>query len=438
MVTPERRTSGDLVAVAVIVVAAVAAATLLWRFSDARATESQPAVGAPPAALQPPTTLPPSLAPVWTAPSGATPVPVVAGATVVTADGREVVGRDPFTGEPRWRYARGIDLCTATAAWGNAVTVWSKDPRYCSEVTALAGDTGRRASQRNGDAERGAQLLFDGTHATATGRRYLETWRSDLVRTTQYGAVRTKVNPGKQPRIGCDYVSVAAAAGQIGVVERCPGDGARADRLTVLKANPKDAEQPEVVFSVPLSTRGALLVAMSGQRTAVLLPDPTRLAVFDDKGNQVGTFRVDAPPPTAAGKPANATAGQPANTTAGEPANTTAGQPANATAGGEPAVAAVATGSSALYWFTATSTVALDPVELRPLWTVGGTAGSGVLYAGRLLVPAPGQLVVLDPDNGQRLGATPVDRGGYAGPVRLGAAGAVLLEQRGGVLVALR
>lgn len=413
MVTPERRTSGDLAAVAVIVVAVVAAATLLWRFSDARATESQPAVGAAPAALLPPTTLPPSLAPVWTAPSGATPVPVVAGATVVTADGREVVGRDPFTGEPRWRYARDIDLCTVTAAWANAVTAWSKDPRYCSEVTALVGDTGRRASQRNGDAEIGAQLLFDGTHATATGRRYLETWRSDLVRTTQYGAVRTKVNPGKQPRTGCDYVSVAAAAGQIGVLERCPGDGARADRLTILRASPKDAEQPEVVFSVQLGARGGLVVAMSGQRTAVLLPGPTRLAVFDDKGNQVETYPVDAPEPAA-------------------------GEPAPAAAGGEPAVAAVATGPSALYWFTATSTVALDPAELRPLWTVGGTVGSGVLYAGRLLVPTPGQLAVLDPASGQRLGATPVDRGGYSGPVRLGAAGPVLLEQRGSQLVALR
>jgi hypothetical protein len=414
MVTPERRTSGDLVAVAVIVVVVVAAATLLWRFSDARATESRPAVGPPPAALLPPTTLPPSLAPVWTAPSGATPVPVVAGATVVTADGREVVGRDPFTGEPRWRYARDIDLCTVASAWGDAVTAWSKDPRYCSEVTALVGDTGRRASQRNGDAERGAQLLFDGTHATAAGRRYLETWRSDLVRTTQYGAVRTRVNPGKQPRTGCEYVSIAAAAGQIGVIERCPGDGARADRLTVLRANPKDAEQPETVFSVQLGTPGALVVAMSGQRTAVLLPGPTRLAVFDDKGNQVGTFGVDVPLPAAGG------------------------EPAIATAGGEPAVATVATGPSALYWFTATSTVALDPVELRPLWTVGATVGSGVLYAGRLLVPTPGQLEVLDPASGQRLGATPVDRGGYAGPVRLGAAGPVLLEQRGATLVALR
>jgi len=405
VVTTERRTRGDLVAVASIVVAVVVAATLLWRYSDARATVSEPAVGAPPAALVPPSALPPSLAEVWSAPSGATGAPVVAGNTVVTADGREVVGRDPFTGERRWRYARDLDLCTTVAAWGNAVSVWSKDPRYCSEVTAIGGDSGRRTNQRNGDAERGARVLFDGTHATATGGRYLEAWRSDLVRTTQYGAVRARVNPGKQPRSGCEYRSIAAAASQIGIVERCPDDGGKADRLTVLRVNPKDAEQPEPLFSVQLGAPAALVVAMTGQRTAVLLPGPNRLAVFDDKGNQLSSVRIDAPLPPGTGGPA---------------------------------VADTLAGPSAVYWFTGSSTVALDPADLRPLWTVGGTAGTGVLYAGRLLVPAPGEVVVLDAVTGGRLGSTPVDRGGYAGQVRLGAAGSVLLEQRGGRLVALR
>lgn len=419
MVSTERRTSGDLVAVAVIAVAVLTASFLLWRFSDARATVSQPAVGEPPA-LTVPTALPLSLGQAWSAPSGAAPSPLVAGSTVVTADGREVVGRDPFTGAPRWRYARDIDLCTATSAWGNALTVWSKDPRYCSEVTAIGGDSGKRANQRNGDAERGTRVLFDGTHATAIGGRYLETWRSDLVRTTQYGAVPTPVNPGKQPRSGCTYVSVAVAANQIGLIERCPSDGDNADRLTVLRANPKEAEQPEVVYSVPLLVPAALVVAVSSQRTVVLLPGPNRLAVYDDKGSQVASYRIDfAAVPEA-------------------PASAVSSRPASAPAVADTTVGPSAVGPSAVYWFTGSSTVALDPFEFRPLWTVEGTLGSGVLYAGRLLVPTPGQLVVLEAGSGDRVGATPVDRGGYDGPVRLAAAGPVVLEQRGGTLVALR
>lgn len=417
MVTTERRTRGDLVAAALIAIAALTAATLLWRFSDARATVSQPAAGEP-APLTSPATLPPSFGQAWSAPSGATPSPLVAGSTVVTADGHDVIGRDPLTGQQRWRYSRDIDLCTAAAAWGHALTVWSKDPRYCSEVTALNGDSGHRADQRNGDAERGTRVLFDGNHATAIGVRYLETWRSDLVRTTQFGAVPAVVNPSKQPRSGCEYRSVAVAADQIGLIEHCPSDGAKADRVTVLKANPKEAEQPEVLFSVTLGVPATLVVAMSGQRTAVLLANPSRLVVFDEKGNQIGGYRVDVPP---------------------QLAETGATGAARSAAPGAPAVAETTTaGTAAVYWFTGSSTIALDPSDFRPLWTAEDTMGACVLYARQLLVPTPGGLAVLDAASGQRIGATPVDRGGYRGPVRLAAAGPILLEQRGDQLVALR
>lgn len=431
MVSTERRTRGDLVAVAVIAIGVLTAAALLWRFSDARATVSQPA-GGEPVALDQPTALPPSLEQVWSAPSSATPAPLVAGSTAVTADGREVVGRDPFTGQPRWRYSRDIDLCTATSAWGDALTVWTKEPRYCSEVTALDGDSGKRAAQRNGDSERGTRVLFDGTHATAIGGRYLETWRSDLVRTTQYGAVPTPVNPNKQPRSGCTYLSVAVGVNLLGLIERCPSDGATdaatADRLTVLKANPKEAEQPEAAFSVQLRGPGTQVLAVSAQRTVVLLPSPNRLAVFDEKGNQIGVYRVDfTPPPATPSAPS-------ASPTQASPSP----QNGPAVAAG-PAVADTMVGPSAVYWFTGSSTVALDPGDnFRPLWTAEGTLGSGMLYAGALLVPATDQLIVLDAATGKQLGATPVDRGGYYGPVRLASAGPVVLEQRGGTLVALR
>lgn len=406
MVKPERRTRGDLITLAVLAVAVVVAATVLWRFSDARATVSTPASGTV-APLDTPAALPPSFGESWRAASGATPAPLVAGATVVTADGHDVTGRDPLTGAQRWHYSRDLELCTATSAWNNAVTVWTKDPRYCSEVTALGGDSGKRVNQRNGDAERGTRVLFDGTHATAIGTRYLEAWRSDLVRTTQYGKVPAPVNPGKQPRSGCTYVSMAVAANQIALIERCPQDGSvpDGDRLTVLKANPKEAELPEPVYSVPLGIPAALVVATSTTRTALLLPGPNRLAVYDEHGSQVAVHPVDGRLPPA---------------------------------DGGPLVADTTVTTDGVYWFTGSSTVALDPADYRPLWTVDGTLGAGTLMAGRLLMPTPGTLTVLDAATGERIGSTPVNRGGHTGPVRLATAGSVVLEQRGSVLVALR
>ncbi|HEY0638203.1 MAG TPA: hypothetical protein VGD67_11205 [Pseudonocardiaceae bacterium] len=411
MVRPERRTRGDLVAVALITVGVLTAGALLWRFGDARATESEPAMGATPAPLTTPAALPPSFAEVWRARSGATPEPVVAGATVVTGDGREVIGRDPFSGDRRWRYARDLDLCTVgrapvdpgadrTAVRG-AITAWSKDPRYCSEVTAIGGDSGRRVHQRNGDAQRDTRILFDGSHVTAVGARYLESWRFDLVRTTQYGAVPAPVNPGKQPRQGCVYASAATAANQVALLERC-ADG---ERLTVLRVNPKEAELPEVLYSVVLNDPAALVVSTAAQRTSVLLTAPPRLAVYDDKGNQVGVRPIAAVPPEDTGAVA---------------------------------VADTVTTADAVFWWTGRDTVALSTADLGTLWTVEDTQGPGTLFAGRLLVPMPGELAVVDAQSGQVLGTTPVDRDGYDGPVRMATAGPVVLEQRGDTLVALR
>ncbi|MGH3826414.1 MAG: PQQ-binding-like beta-propeller repeat protein, partial [Pseudonocardiaceae bacterium] len=71
-------------------------------------------------------------------------------------------------------------------------------------------------------------------------------------------------------------------------------------------------------------------------------------------------------------------------------------------------------------------------------WTRPGSLGAGTVVDGALLLPVPGALAVLDAATGQQLGALPVDRGGYRGPVSTASSGAVVLEQRGNTLVALR
>ena len=66
------------------------------------------------------------------------------------------------------------------------------------------------------------------------------------------------------------------------------------------------------------------------------------------------------------------------------------------------------------------------------------TLGPPVAYGTGLLAPVRGGLADLDPARGTTLRTLPVRRADPAAPVRLGAAGEVLLEQRGGELVALR
>ncbi|WP_199433918.1 Rv3212 family protein [Qaidamihabitans albus] len=393
----------DRVLAALLVVAWVAAGVLVWTFSDSRATTQETA--APPPALPPaPESVPDDLAEVWRAPSDATPVPVAEDSAVVAASDGEVTGRDPLTGEVRWRYARDLQLCTVAGAWSKAVAVYRKDTG-CSEVTQLDPATGHRTAQRNGDAELGTRLVVGEGHVTATGERLLNTWRDDLVKSMEYGRVPAKVNPDRQPRTGCVYDSVAAGAGKVGVVESCPRE--TGDRLTVLKAAGENADEPESEFSTVLPERGAQLVAMSGDFTAVALPERDRLVVYDAEGIQHAAYPLEVPD-----------------------SDLTANPPGR--------VAPTAKGIENVYWFTGSSTVALSRADLAPRWTLEGTLGPGTVFGKQIVVPVESGLAVLDELTGDTAGTVAVDRRGYAGPVRLNAIGPVLLEQRGGTLVALR
>lgn len=435
----------DLAAVALIAAAAVAGGLLVWQSSDVRATTSTTYSGAVTSPAQP-TEFPPSLGEAWRASSGATPEPVTAGPAVVTADGSEIIGRDPLTGDTRWRYSRDLPLCTVTSAWSMALAVYQKtsnflpdgDPREtggCSEMTSLDPATGKRGrqfrpdegrtkpdgGQRNSDAERGTQLLFDGSYVTTTGEKLLNTYRSDLVLTMEYGRVPALVNPDKQPRVGCTYGSVAVEDSKIAVIERCPDDAS--DRLTVYRATGNNAsDKPEVVLSIATGARGARVLAMSDECridaegeddrqlcTAVVAPNPARLLVFDEKGDRVARHRLSLAP---------------------------GDLPEDEDPPGHMVSTNEVTG--AVYWFTGSRTIALGKADLRPLWTVEDALGPGTAYAGRILVPVVGGIRVLNPVNGEVRGTIPVDRGDYEGPVMMSSSGPVVFEQRGDTLVALR
>ncbi|HEU5469641.1 MAG TPA: hypothetical protein VFV67_03240 [Actinophytocola sp.] len=425
------RRGTDLLVVALIMVVTLVLGLVIWWNSDFRATSSQPNPN-PVAPPEQPLVFPPSLGEAWRATSPATPIPAVAGPVVVTGDGGEAAGRDPITGDVLWRYTRDLPLCTIASAWSLAVVVYRTDGNWlptgdsrsgggCTEVAALDPASGKRGKQpvpgqpvdkpvnlqRHSDAELGTRLLSDGTFVTTTGRRLLTTWRSDLVQTMEYGALPAIVNPGKQPRTGCEYGSVAVGPSRIGVIERCPNE--QGDRLTVYRATNSDnkADEPAVVFSELVGTAGARLVAMANARTAVLLPNPSRLVVYDDQGAQQAEYPLSLPDEELRGDP-------------------------------DGLVVPLVKGGETDYWFTGSRTIALDADELRPLWTAVDTLGPGTLFAGRLLVPVRNGIRVLDQVTGETVGTAALDRGGYRGLVTMATIGPMVLEQRGADVVALR
>ncbi|MDV6229028.1 Rv3212 family protein [Rhodococcus cercidiphylli] len=413
MLAPERRTRTDLVVAAVIAVVVVVAASIAWFTGDARGTTSIPAEE-PLAQAEPALTVPTALTELWRAPSAATdstrtPLPVVTGSTVVTADGGSVLGRDPRSGEQSWSYTRDLPLCSVVASWNTAVAVY-RDDRGCSQVTELDGATGERKAQRTSDADDAVRLSSDGTYVTSRGDTRMELWRSDMVRTLEYGRVDAPVNPGSQPRTGCTLLSSASTNSRTAVLEQCPGETAA--RLSLMNPAPKDAGKPEEYGStvvpelVPRSdapTAGQI-IAITGSVVALYIPAengaPDRVGLYDDAAAKLSEFTLPA--------------------------------------GSSPTPYLPATkAGSALTWFTGTGVQAFDSNNLSPLWTVPGALGSGAVMAGRLLLPVPDGISVVDLSTGVSTADIPVDRGDYDGPIQMSVIGDVIVEQRGSDVVAL-
>jgi len=403
VLAPERRTRTDLLVAATLVVTVLVAASVVWLRSDARGTTSitwDEPVSAPPHAG----TLPDTLTEVWQAPSGATSAPVALGGTVATADANTVVGRDPVTGDERWRYERNRPLCAATGAWGSVISVY-RDARGCGQVTALDSDSGARGAQRTGDADEEIRLIDAGSHVIALGDTRLEMWRSDLVRTVEYGYVDAPVNPRAQPRSGCELLSADAGTSRLAVLEQCPNEPA--NRLTLLDPTPDDSQKPEQYASSVLpeaqTGAGARIVAVLGERTAVYMPPGPgggpRIAVYDGSGALVDTHDL--------GRVAG---------------NGTA--PATEQEG-------------VLVWWTGLDTVALSPEDFAPAWTVEDTLGTGAAMAGSLLLPVDDAVAAVDPASGNVRRRIPVERGD-APDVDVAVTGELVLEQRGDRVVALR
>ncbi|MCW0216208.1 MAG: hypothetical protein OJJ54_22895 [Pseudonocardia sp.] len=400
---PERRRPGDVVAAVAIAVALVVTAVVYGTHSPIAGTTSVPAAGpgVPPEA---PLDVPAAFTEAWRAPSAAAPLPVTAGPGVVTADGDTVTGRDATTGAVRWTYSRDRQLCTVAEGFGRVLALY-RDGDRCSELAALDGDLGSRRDQRTVDGRPGARLLTTGSQVVLTGTDHTEAMRSDLVKTLEYGAISAPAQPGRQPRSGCTYHSFASTTARLGVVETCPTD--TADRITVLRPDGGgDSDTPKVVFSSQLPTTGAQVIALSPERTAVVLPGPPELQVLDSQGAQVALLGLDVPESDVAA-------------------------PADG-------LAVTSSDTQRIFWWSGTATVTLERTALTPLWTLKNTLGPGTGYAGQWLVPVPAGLAVLDPARGVVRRTIPVDRGGYSGPVMLAAKGDVLVEQRGTEAVALR
>ncbi|GGN76664.1 Rv3212 family protein [Nocardia rhizosphaerihabitans] len=411
MLAPERRTRADIFAAVAIAVTLVVAAIVVWARADVTGTDSVTA-SSPAPTVTAATQLPATLGELWHAADGASSRALTSGNVAVTGDDGTVSGRDPVTGKQLWWYRRDMPLCAVESQFGAVIATY-RDQRGCSQTTMLEADTGERRVARSSYMDNEIRVSGDSTYLLALGPDRLEMWRSDLVRTLEYGYVDAPVNPNTQPRTGCTLHSAASSSSRLAVLERCPADPSA--RLTVLNPAPKESTNPEEHGSRVLTAPGAdspevRVIAVSDTKIAVYYPptpatatglaQPARIAVHDGTGNETAVYPLAAP--------------------------------------WNERTTTVTRLGSAIYVFTGDSLIALSAGALQPGWTVRGALGTPALMAGRLLVPVADGLLAVDTANGETVARIPIQRTDYRGDtISTAVLGSTVFERRGGQLYAL-
>jgi outer membrane protein assembly factor BamB len=188
-------------------VALLLVAALLWRASDAAATQS---TTAPPADV-PSGTPAGAVSEAWSADGGPLPETVVQEGRVLVGSAHGVRALDPVTGKEAWHYTRAnARMCGVTVTDGVAVAVFATADR-CDEAVALDAGTGVRAWTKNlslaGDA------VLDSTAAIVLARNPTGLLTLDPTGNN----VRWRFAAPE----GCRFLAADAGSTGVAVLQRC-------------------------------------------------------------------------------------------------------------------------------------------------------------------------------------------------------------------------
>jgi outer membrane protein assembly factor BamB len=190
-------------------VALLLVAALLWRGSDAAATESTTAAPA-----DVPTRAPAgAVSEAWSADADAVPETVVQDGRVLVGSTRGVHALDPLTGEEAWHYTRAnARMCGLTVTDGVAVAVFATEDR-CDEAVALDAATGVRTWTRSlslaGDA------VLDSTAGIVLARN-----PTGLV---TFDPTGSNIRWRHAAPEGCRLVAAEVGSTGVAVLQRCEG-----------------------------------------------------------------------------------------------------------------------------------------------------------------------------------------------------------------------
>ena len=400
MNTPLRRTRGDLIATGVI--AGVSALLLGTAFFTApardahlvSAEEEQQDYGQL-------AVVPKSFSEGFSLPdTSGRDQPLVASGMVITYNDNTLTATTP-EGETVWTYERPNELCLVDQAWGKVVATY-RDNAGCGDVVAIDAKTGKYAGTRSAIAPDKVVRLASNDRAGYASSERAEVWRSDLVRTVEYGHVEAKQEPDMQPN-ECTITSALTRTELVAVTEICD-DGAF---LRLQEATPEDSRKPEVLADVEISP-DAYLVSISQDAAAVYDPTTSEVRGYNTEGTNISSSSVpqmDSPELGPDGIVKNLPV---------------ADLPHHMT-----------------YWEN-NSLLLMEPAALAVTGVFQGALGTGFSAGEKLLYASDNGIAVVDWDKNAVDKIIPVDRGDYSGPVHISSAGATVVEKRGDEVVVMK
>lgn len=399
MSPPLRRTRKDLIATAAIAAVSLAAVAGVWATAPIRGSQLEPAaseISVGDSLLTVPTTLTES----FTLDSATFPGqhrPVTVSGLVISNDGYNVTAHDA-AGQQVWRYERDREICGMGTAW-QAVTVAYRNNAGCGDVVSIAASTGEYKATRSAPAPDEVSILASNDRVGIANQERVELWRSDLVRTVEYGEISAPQEPGQQPHPECTITSALTRTELLAVTEDCP-DGTF---LRLQKTTPEDSREPEITQSVKLPDSSARLVSIGQEGAAVHVAG--EILAFDGAGlvrHKLGAHS----------SPALAQAGE------GFYSPATTDLPNH------------------MSWFDGQRLYLFNPAGLKVEQILDDAIGTGVVVDGKLLYPTAAGIAVADPTTGITEKTLPVERT-HPGEVSLAVAGGTIVEKRGDQLVGL-
>lgn len=329
---------------------------------------------------------------------------VTAAGLLITYD-EHTITASTSAGDKAWTYTRdNVDLCSLGTAWDKVVATY-RNGAGCGDVVAIAAATGEYADTRSAINSNEVAAISSNDRVGTVSPERVELWRSDLVRSVEYGDVEAPQEANMQAHADCTISSALTRTELLASTESCPSEP-DSTWLRMQKTTPEDARKPEIESDIKVDNPGARLVAVGQNAAAVFLPGPEpEIVAYNRSGVEVSrsaaqtSLHVDsAPAPFAPAK---------------------ADLPHHMT------------------WFDGERLYLFSPPDLRVERVIEQAIGTGVAAGEELLVPTAQGIAVVDLSNGRITRTIAVERGDYRGDVYLSLAGGSIIEQRGDTAVAL-